>query len=428
MLRPCSNGLEVDVADLKSRIEAANAEALDSLLSSRPVWVDVRPALEVVPGMTENTVMHSAPPIEWARMCGPHRNGIIGAVLFEGLAETPEAAQQLIEEGGVVISPCHHHDSVGAGTGITTASMPMVVVENAPHGVRAYSNVFESGSLEGIKWGNYNQEIAGHLRWEAEVLGPVLQAALQEMDGLDVRSIIAKAVQMGDECHNRSVAASSIFFRELSPYLIRVAEGDVLLECAEFLAKAEHFMLHTIMAAAKSMVLAIEGIDHSTVVTTMARNGVEFGIRVSGLGDDWFTAPANPVEGLYFRSEWGPEDAALDLGDSCITETVGLGGFIQPAAPTVQQYVQGSLEQAFQNTAEMREICVGTNDEVQIPTLDFAGAPIGIDIRKVVQTGIAPLIDTAITHQEAGLIGAGEVRAPKACFEKALKAFVARYA
>jgi hypothetical protein len=233
---------------------------------------------------------------------------------------------------------------------------------------------------------------------------------------------------MGDECHNRSVAASSIFFRELSPYLIRVAEGDVLLECAEFLAKAEHFMLHTIMAAAKSMVLAIEGIDHSTVVTTMARNGVEFGIRVSGLGDDWFTAPANPVEGLYFRSEWGPEDAALDLGDSCITETVGLGGFIQPAAPTVQQYVQGSLEQAFQNTAEMREICVGTNDEVQIPTLDFAGAPIGIDIRKVVQTGIAPLIDTAITHQEAGLIGAGEVRAPKACFEKALKAFVAQYA
>lgn len=414
--------------DIKTRIEEANCKTLDIILAGRPIWIDVKPALEVVPGMTKNTILHSAPPIAWERMCGPHQNGIIGAVMFEGLAGTPADARRLIDDGEIIIDACHHHDSVGAGTGITSGSMPMVVIENETHGNRAYCNVFESGALQGIKWGSYTQQIAEHLRWEAEILGPVLQASIQAMGGLDVKSIIAKAVQMGDECHNRSIAASSIFFREIMPHLIEVNRPEkAVLQCAEFLARAEHFFLHVIMAAAKAILGPAHGIPYSTVVTTMARNGVDFGIKVSGLDDEWFTAPANKVEGLYFRAEWGPDDATLDLGDSCITETIGLGGFIQATAPTVQQYVQGSLEQAFHNTAEMREICVGTNPEVQIPNLDFAGAPIGIDIRKVVQTGIAPLIDTAITHKEAGLIGAGQVRAPMACFEQALRAFANRY-
>lgn len=414
--------------DLKSKIKEANQKALDVILQSRPRWVDVRPAIDVVPGMTKNTVLHSAPPISWERMCGPHQNGVIGAILFEGLAETPGAARRLVENGEVIVDACHNHDSVGAGAGITSASMPMIVVENEAYDYRAYCNVFESGALQGLKWGSYDAQIGEHLRWIAAELGPLLQTTIRAMGGLDVKSVLAKAVQMGDECHNRSVAATSIMFREIVPHLLEATDDEeALLQSVRFLAAAEHFFLHVTMAAAKATLEPANGIPYSSVVTTMARNGVEFGIKVSGLDGQWFTAPANPVEGLYFRKEWGPEDATLDLGDSCITETFGLGGFIQATAPTVQQYVQGSFEQAARNTAEMREICVGANQEFQIPNLDFAAAPVGIDIRKVMQTGIAPLIDTAITHKESGLIGAGQVRAPMACFENAFRAFAQRY-
>jgi Protein of unknown function (DUF1116) len=416
------------VTDIKQRIAEANQQALDVLLAGRPVWIDVRPALEVVPGMTERTVMHSGPAIEWDRMCGPHRSGVIGAVMHEGLAATPEEALRLVERGAISIEPCHHHDTVGAGSGITSASMPMVVIENREYGNRAYSGLFESGALQGIKWGNYDGEIAAHLRWQARELAPVLATVLQTMGGLDVKSVIAKAVQMGDECHNRSVAASALFFKQVAPHLIHASDDPgVVLRCTRFLAGADHFFLHVTMAAAKALLEPAKGIPYSTMVTAMARNGVDFGIRVSGLGDRWFTAPANMVEGLYFRSGWGPQDAAPDLGDSSITETIGLGGMIQATAPTVQQYVQGSLQQAFKNTAEMREICIGSNPEFHLPNLDFAGAPTGIDIRKVVQTGITPLLDTAITHREKGLIGAGQARAPLGCFEQALRAFSAQY-
>ena len=414
---------------IKAKIEKANQESLDILLTGQPVLIDVRPALEVVPGMTENMILHSAPPIDWERMCGPHRHGIIGAAMWEGLADTADDAVRLIEQGQIAIEPCHHHDTVGAGAGITSASTPMLVVENKTHGNRAYSCLSEGGGLQLIKWGSYDEKIADNLRWQATVLGPVLQSALLATGGVDIKSIIAKAVQMGDECHNRSIAASALFFKEIAIHLLDAHDDrEVVLRCTETLAAAEHFFLHGIMAAAKALVGPAAKLPYSTVVTAMARNGVEFGIQVGGLDDEWFTAPANRVDGLFFRSEWGPEDAALDLGDSCITETVGLGGFIQAAAPTVQQYVQGSMQQAIANTTEMREICVGTNSDVQIPAMDFAGAPIGIDIRKVVQTRIAPLIDTAITHKEQGLIGAGQVRAPLLCFDKALKAFSSRYA
>ena len=416
------------MSDIKQRIADANQQALGILLTGRPVWIDVQPALQVVPGMTETMVLHSGPAIAWDRMCGPHRNGVIGAVMHEGLAATPEQAVRLIERGAIAIEPCHHHSTVGAGSGITSASTPMLVVENKEFGCRAYSGLFESGALQGLKWGNYDDEIGAHLRWQASELAPVLQVVLRAMGGLDVKSVIAKAVQMGDECHNRSIAASSLFFKQVAPHLIQASDdSDVVLRCTRFLAVSDHFLLHAIMAAAKALLEPAKGIPFSTMVTAMARNGVEFGIQVSGLGDEWFTAPALMVEGLYFRSGWGPEDAAPDLGDSCITETVGLGGMIQATAPTVQQYVKGSLQKAFRNTAEMREICIGTNPEFQMPNLDFAGAPTGIDVRKVVQTGIAPLLDTAITHREKGLIGAGQVRAPLGCFEKALRAFSQRY-
>lgn len=415
--------------DLKTQVDQANEEALRIVLSGRPVLVDVRPAIDVVPGMSRNMILHSAPPIEWRDMCGPHRNGILGAILWEGLADTPGDAEVMIENGDVLIEPCHHHDTVGAGTGITSASTPMLVVENAAHGNRAFSCLSEGGGLELLKWGCYDQKIADHLSWQAEILGPALKSAIEAVGGVDVKNIISKAVQMGDECHNRSIAANSLFFREIAVALLDTAsDRKTLIDSVTFLTEADQFFLHGIMAAAKSMLNPAAGTEFSTMVTAMARNGVEFGIRVAGLGDTWFTAPANHVEGLFFRSEWGPADAAPDLGDSSITETIGLGGFIQAAAPSVQSYVGGSMQQAIDNTREMATVCVGANPEFPIPALDFSGAPVGIDIRKVVKTQTAPLIDTAITHRDKGLIGAGQVRAPLACFEQALKAFARQYA
>jgi hypothetical protein len=416
------------VSDIKKKIESANDEALKIILGARPLLVDVASALEVVPGMTANTILHSAPAIEWSRMCGPHRNGIIGAALWEGLAPDPARAEQMIERGDIILAPCHHHDSVGAGAGITSASTPMLVIENDTAGNRAFSCISEGGGLRLLKWGVYDEGIGKHLTWQAKVLAPILRDAVRASGGIDVKSIISKAVQMGDECHNRTIASTSLFLRALLASLVDVkANESARLDSVRFLEEADQFFLHGIMAAAKSMLMPAVGLEYSTVVTAMARNGVDFGIQVAGLGDRWFIAPANDVEGLFFRSEWGYADAAPDLGDSSITETIGLGGFIQPAAPTVQQYVQGNLAQAIANTQEMAQICVGINNDVQIPAMDFAAAPVGIDVRKVVQTGIVPLIDTAITHKQGGLIGAGQVRAPMACFEQALKAFAGRY-
>ena len=412
------------MSELKTRIEEANAKAFDILRQGKPRLIDVAPALDVLPGMQPNLILHSAPAIEWDRMCGPHRNGIIGAAIWEGLAKDAEEAEAKIRAGEILTAPCHAHDAVGAGAGITSASTPMLVVENETYGNRAYSCIAEGGGLRLLKWGYWDADVLATLTWQAKVFAPVLKVALAAAGPIDLKSIIGRAVEMGDECHNRSVAATALFLRDLyGPLAALDMDADAVKASIKFLAESEHFLLHAVMAGAKATLMAAEGIEYSTLVTAMARNGVDFGIKVSGLGDKWFTAPAMEVRGLFFRAEWSYEDAAPDLGDSSITETIGLGGFIQPCAPTVTQYVQADMAQAFANTAEMRQICQGDNPDVRIPAMDFAPGPLGIDIRKVVKTGITPLLDTAITHKDGGLIGAGEVRAPMGCFRDALKAF-----
>ncbi|QEO17981.1 YlbE family protein [Acetobacter vaccinii] len=412
------------MSTLKDRIEAANTRTVDIIRQGKPQLIDVAPALDVLPGMLPNLILHSAPAIAWDDMCGPHKHGIIGAALWEGLASTPEDAERKLRSGEILTAPCHHHMAVGAGAGITSASTPMLVVENAAFGNRAYSCISEGGGLRLLKWGAYDETVFKNLTWQAKVFAPVLKQALRASGPIDIRNIISRAVEMGDECHNRSIAATAQFLKELYGHLMAVdMPAQDVRDSIKFLVESEHFFLHAIMAAAKSMLVPAEGIEYSTIVTAMARNGVDFGIKVSGLGDQWFIAKANPVRGLFFRAEWNDSNAAPDLGDSAITETIGLGGFIQPAAPTVTQYVQATMQQAIANTQDMLSICHATNPDVRIPAMDFAPGPLGIDIRKVVQTGITPLLDTAITHKEGGLIGAGEVHAPLACFEKALRAF-----
>jgi hypothetical protein len=413
---------------LSAKIEEANHKVLQILLASQPVWIDVRLAIEALPGMTKNTVLHAGPPIEWKRMCGPQRNGVISGVLYEGLAKAREKAIRLIESGEIRLASCHDYQAVGGMAGITTASTPMIVVRNEAYGNEGYSQLYQGPGVPGVRWDDYAKESAKQWRWLEKVLGPALGSAIRAKGGLDVKSLIAKALQMGDECHNRSVAGSALLLKEIMPSLLRAhLDKSVLAESIDYLARADQFFLCIAMAAARATVEPAKGIPYSTIVTTMSRNGVEFGIKVSALGDQWFTAPANKVDGLYFSSEWGPEDATPDMGDSAIMETVGMGGFVQATAPALQQFVRGTFRRAVELTREMYEINVGVNKEYQLPNLDFEGAPIGIDIRRVVQTGITPIIDTSIAHKEEGVIGAGQVRAPMGCFKKALEAFVERY-
>ncbi|MBV1823923.1 YlbE family protein [Komagataeibacter oboediens] len=412
------------MVDIKTRIETANARTIEIMRTGTAQLVDVGPALEIVPGMQKNIILHSGPAIPWREMCGPHRNGVTGAALWEGLAQSPEEVWRKLDSGEIRVAPCHDYLCVGAGGGIISASTPVMAVENTTFGNRAYSCISEGGGLRLLKWGYYDDAILKNLSWQAEVFAPVFRQALRASGPIDIKAIISRAVEMGDECHNRSIAATLLFLRELYPSLLTLdMPGEDVRTSLKFLVDSEHFLLHAIMAAAKAVLVPAERIPYSTIVTAMARNGEDFGIKVSALGDTWFTAPAQMVKGLYFRAEWDDDCAAPDLGDSAITETVGLGGFIQPCAPTVTQFVQGNIHSAIANTRKMQEICASTNPDVRIPVMDFTPGPIGIDIRKVVRTGITPLLDTAITHKEGGLIGAGEVHAPLECFEKALRAF-----
>jgi Protein of unknown function (DUF1116) len=403
-------------------VEEANQLALRGLLGAQPVLAGVVPAATALPVLRERALLHAGPPIGWDRMCGPVKGAVVGAILLEGWAETPEAAERLAASGTIGFEPAHHHGAVGPMAGIISPSMPLLVVEDAATGRRTYSNINE-GLGKALRFGANDVEVLDRLRWMAARLGPVLQAALQELgEPLNLKAITAQALQMGDECHNRNVAATSMVARTLAPALARHAsEGGI--EALEFMRDNNHFFLNLSMAACKLMAGAAEGIAGSTVVTTMARNGVEFGLRVSGAGDRWFTAPAAIVDGLYFPG-YGPADANPDLGDSAITETAGLGGFAMAAAPAITGFVGGTVEDATGYSLEMMTVTVGRNPEYQLPALGFAGTPTGIDVRRVLDANTPPVINTGIAHREAGVgqIGAGIARAPLSCFRDALLA------
>ena len=406
-------------------VDAANRTALDRLLAAEPVLVDVRPAIEVVPGMTRDTVLHAGPPIAWERMSGPLRGAVAGALVYEGMAPTTDEAERLVGSGAIRFDPCHDHAAVGPMAGVMTASMPVFVIENRTAGNRAYSTINE-GLGKVLRYGAYAPEVLDRLRWFRDGFGPALGEAIQRTGGIDLRALIGQAVQMGDECHNRNRAASALLIKALAP---AIAALDVpAAERARMLAFAggnEHFFLNVGMAACKAALDAAHGVPHSTLVTAMARNGTEFGIRVSGTGDRWFTGPAQTPKGLFFPG-FGPEHANPDIGDSAITETAGLGGFAMGGAPAVVQFVGGTPADALRFTRLMYEITLGESTAYRLPTLDFQGTPTGIDVRLVAQTGVLPQINTGMAHREAGIgqIGAGLVTPPRECFESALAALL----
>jgi Protein of unknown function (DUF1116) len=426
----------VSRATSRARIVDANRAALERLVQAEPVLIDCRPAVDAL-GLRGRRLLHAGPPLAWDRACPTVQAAVLCAIRYEGWAASDAAARDLVVRGDVQLGPCHHAGAAGPMTGIVTPSMPVFVVENRLTGSRACATLNE-GLGRVLRFGANDASVIERLRWLAAEAGPVLGEAIRRAaasgstaapSGIDLRALMAQALRMADEMHQRNVAASSLLARLLLPHLFRTgADTAILGRVAEFIAGNDQFFLNVAMAAAKASADPCLGVAASTMVVTMARNGTDFGIRVAGLGNRWFVAPVEMPRGLYFPG-FTAEDANPDMGDSAIVETVGLGAFAMAASPSVARFVgAGGLGEAVRITEEMAEICLGEHPHFRIPTLDERGTPVGIDVRKVVETGLAPLINTGIAGKVPGMgqIGAGVARAPLACFEAALEALAAQ--
>ena len=410
------------------RIEKANQQAIERMFAGEPVLVDVIPAAEAIPQLKDRMILHAGPPVEWGRMCGPMRGAIMGIAVFEGWADDLDDAEAKAAAGEFEFHPNHHFDAVGPMTGMTTVGQPLMVVENKTFGNRAYCAVNE-GLGKVMRFGGNDAEVLERLRWLRDVFGPTLGRALRHMNGVPLKSLVARGLTMGDEMHQRNVACSGLALRALSPALAFTShDNETLAKALAFMGGNDQFFLNIAMAMGKSIMDPVRDIESASVVTAMCRNGTDFGIRVSGTGDRWFTAPVEMPEGLYFPG-FSEKDANPDMGDSTIVETIGLGGFAMGAAPAVAGFVgAGAASEAGNYTRTMLEIAIAENPEWTIPSMDYLGVPTGIDIRLVVETGLAPTINTGIAHREPGVgqVGAGVVRAPMACFEQALLALADR--
>lgn len=411
----------------RERIDEANARVLDIILGGRPVLTGLSVAREVIPGMHDRLILHSGPPLKWDRMCGPTRGAIMGALVYEGLADSPGEAQRLASSGQVDFAPCHEHASVGPMAGIISASMPVFVVENESSGHKAYCTLNE-GLGKVLRYGAYAPGVIERLRWMEKSLYPVLREAVKNLGRLDLSGLMAQALHMGDEVHNRNRAATSLLYRTLAPHIVETAPSrKEAREALDFIHGNDHFFLNLSMPAAKCCLDAARDIPGSSLVVAMARNGTDFGLQLSGTGNTWYTCPAPVPDALFFPG-FSKEDANPDIGDSAITETLGLGGFAIAAAPAIVQFVGGKAGDALQYTLDMYEISAGEHKVYQIPQLDFRGSPVGIDVRQVVEKNITPFIDTGVAHKEAGVgqVGAGVLSAPMEVFRKAFQGLAER--
>ncbi|MGA9318659.1 MAG: DUF1116 domain-containing protein [Nitrososphaeraceae archaeon] len=413
-----------DEAGIRKHIEEANNKALELMRLSRPILVDIKCAKDILPKMKKNSIFHAGPPIEWNRMCGPMRGAIVGTMIFEGFATSWNDALELIRKGGIDFSSNHDHDAVGPMAGVISPSLPILVVKDRSNGKTCYARFVENR----VQFGLFDQESVKVLRYWSEKLSPPLGKAIRKSKGIDLKPMMARALHMGDELHNRPAAGTLLFASTILPHLLKVCSPNEVLEVTKYLSENDIFFLCMSMAACKAITKAAHGIQFSTIVTVMARNGTTFGIKVSGLGDDWFTGEANMIKGLYFPG-YSHEDANPDIGDSAITETAGIGAFALAGSPAILALIGGSAEDAIKYTYEMRKITNSLNDTFTLPIINFQGTATGIDIRKVMRTGITPVIDTAIAHRHegGGYIGAGLVRAPLDPFKNALHAYGRKY-
>ncbi|MDQ3890573.1 MAG: DUF1116 domain-containing protein [Actinomycetota bacterium] len=409
--------------------EAANAEALERMATAQPVLVDVRPARDVVPGFTKERVLTSGVPLAWEEYTGGQRAGIIGGALFEGLAENEADADARFREGRLRVEPCQAYGCVGSLAGIYTASMPVLVVEDAVHGNRSFCNLFEGVSPHRLNYGVYNDSVRENLLYLGGMIGPLLGAAVRHAGGVPLAPIMKRALHMGDELHSRNTAATLLFTRELFPALLDLAKRmpEDVRRCLDYLKSSDYFFLRLSMAAAKATADAAHGVEGSSVVTGMIFSCAEFAIRVSGLGDGWFRGPLPTMFGAKLFEGFSDDDIEFMGGESTMNETVGLGGFAQAAAFPLQDYQGGSAEKMVEANLAMYEITVGEHPEFRIPYLGFRGVPTGVDVHRVVATGITPLLDIGVAGKMGGQIGAGSYRAPLECFEAAAQEYERRY-
>ncbi len=409
----------------QSKIDKANQKALQIILNGKPVLIGLDTAINVIPGMKKNMILHSGPPIGWERMCGPTRGAIIGALIYEGMADNPEQAEELAASGNIEYAPCHEHSTVGPMAGIVSASMPVFILKNEEYGNYAYCTMNE-GLGKVLRYGAFSEEVIKKLKWMEVVLYPALKEAVEKLEKIDLKNIIAQALHMGDEVHNRNRAATSLFYRIIAPAIIQTtADSKTAADVLNFINGNDHFFLNLSMPAAKATLDAARNIKNSSICVALSRNGTDFGIQLSGTGNEWFVGIAPLPDALFFPG-YTKKDANPDIGDSSITETVGLGGFAIAASPAIVQFVGGSTGDAINYTLQMYEITVGENTIYQIPYLNFRGTPTGIDIIKVVEKNITPFIDTGVAHKNPGIgqVGAGVLSAPIEPFKKAVEGFV----
>lgn len=409
-------------------IREANIKAVKAMQSAQPVIESIQTAIDVVPRMQKNMILHAGPPITWDKMSGPMRGAVIGGLIYEKLAKDQAQAEHLASSGDIKFEPWHEHDGVGPMAGVATASMPVWVINNKTSDRKTFCTLNE-GLGKVLRYGAFSDEVIERLNWIEKKLAPLLAEAIKHSPEINLKQMIAQALQMGDEVHNRNKAATSLLIRELAPAIVKSDFPDEDKQQAlKFMHSNDHFFLNLSMPACKAMTQAAEWIEGSTIVTTMARNGTEFGIRVSGLKNKWFCGPANIVKGMLFPG-FEESDCNPDIGDSAITETIGLGGFSMAAAPAIVKFVGGEVADAMNFTRKMYEICETESDSFFIPNLDFRGSPTGIDLLKVAQLSILPQINTGIAHKDPGVgqVGAGLVNPPFECFENALEDYVKTY-
>jgi hypothetical protein len=407
-------------------IDEANKKATEKILSAESTLVDIKPAIKAIPGFKSDLITHAGPQIEWKRMCQPQKLSITNLIVYEGLADTPENAERLIETGEVAIEPNHNYNNVSGMCGATSASLPVFVIENKIHENVAYDWQQTDLTAFGDKY-----EKVKEVHFVQEILAPVMKATIKEAGGINIKELLAKGLQMGDELHGSFDACRGVLMNWILPHIVRTDfPKETLVQVGEYFLSREGrwYCGNLMMGACKAMMDPARDIKYSTIVTAMSRNGVEFGIQISGLGNRWFTGPADAIRGFTFPG-YKPEDAALDIGDSAISETRGLGGTATPASPSQARFIGESFQNAINHTRSMREVSVAEDPMFRIPYLDFAGVPVGIDLRKVVETGVVPKINTAMAHKEGGhaMIGAGVAKAPIECFKEALRAYVEEY-
>ena len=404
----------------RADIDTANTKAVEKILRGVPMLVDMGTARDVIPGMTNDTLLHSGPPITWERMCGPMRGAIIGALIYEGRAADQQEAEKLAASGTIIFSPCHEHGAVGPMAGLVSPSMPVFILRNDTFGNRAFCTMNE-GLGKVLRYGAFSGEVIQRLKWMEKVLYPVLKKALQRTGPINLKNLIAQALHMGDEVHNRNRAGTSLLYRTLAPAVVRTApDAESAASALEFIQNNDHFFLNLSMPASKVTLDAARDIPKSSVVVAMARNGTDFGIQLAGTGGQWFTGPADVPDALFFPG-FTRADANPDIGDSSITETNGLGGFAIAASPAIVQFVGGNASDAVRYTKQMYEITVAENNVYQIPYLNFRGTPTGIDVIKVIEKNILPFIDTGVAHRLPGIgqVGAGVLSASLEPFRKA---------